>query len=388
MGSNSNKIYNKAMDYYQNGEIDKALEKCEEGISQNLKNSNLLNLKGLLLYIKGDLKSATAVWNINRDFNDDEIAKVYIKDARNDNTKLSIYEWAQVDIKNLKIDEAIEKLEKCADSDFNSINVNISLATCYLKKGNCIMASEYIEKVKQVDKNNKMAESIEKQINEFFEDPKEAFKKKIIKYICVIATICIITTGGLLLVNNKENEAAQTIIENTNKENTNEEKDESVNSEKNEDDKKPAKEEQNEKDNEIDKEVEEESKYKFATNKDLQAAYIQGTEYFDSKKYDEASEILNAAYHSSIESYLKDDILFLLASSYNSNNMTKDAIEYYEEYVEKYNDKSYIKEVYYNLALLYKDSNIDLSKKYAEAIKNDYSSSIYYNSKIKDILNS
>ena len=42
MGSNTNKIYNKAMDYYQNGEIDKALEKCEEGISQDLKNSNLL----------------------------------------------------------------------------------------------------------------------------------------------------------------------------------------------------------------------------------------------------------------------------------------------------------------------------------------------------------
>lgn len=391
MGSNTNKIYNKAMDYYQNGEIDKALEKCEEGISQDLKNSNLLNLKGLLLYIKGDLKSATAVWNINRDFNDDDIAKVYIKDSKSDDTKLNLYEWAQVDIKDLKIDEAIKKLEKCAESDFNSINVNISLAICYLRKGNCLMASEFIEKVKQVDKKNKMAITVENQINEFFQDPNEKFKKKIFKYISAIAVICIIAGVSVIGINKinagKSKETVAQKNDNTEKADHKENIDKSEDKNKVEETNKVEENKEDEKQEAQEQEVAE-SKYQFKDAAEIKSAYIKGSTYFDDKKYEEASEILKAAYSSEIDSYLKDDILFLLASSYYNNGLNKEAMKYFKEYAEKYKDKSYIIEATYNLALLYKDSNLELSKKYAEIIKEKYSSSIYYNTKIDDILNS
>ena len=69
MGNRLNKIYEKAMDNYHGGYIEKALEQCEKGISLNLKDVRLLNLKGMLLYIKGDLKGAIAVWKINKDYN-------------------------------------------------------------------------------------------------------------------------------------------------------------------------------------------------------------------------------------------------------------------------------------------------------------------------------
>ncbi|HEY5523841.1 MAG TPA: hypothetical protein VIK26_00730, partial [Clostridium sp.] len=62
------KAYIKAVRYYEECEIEKAIKKCEESISDSLKNSSALNLKGLLLYLKGDLEGAVAQWKINSDF--------------------------------------------------------------------------------------------------------------------------------------------------------------------------------------------------------------------------------------------------------------------------------------------------------------------------------
>ena len=53
-----NKTYLKAVEYYDKGELDKAIKLCDECISQNLKNGSALNLKGLILYSKGDLEGA------------------------------------------------------------------------------------------------------------------------------------------------------------------------------------------------------------------------------------------------------------------------------------------------------------------------------------------
>ena len=50
---NNNKLYSKAIKYYEEGKLEKALLQCEEAISLNLRNSAALNLKGLLLYLKG-----------------------------------------------------------------------------------------------------------------------------------------------------------------------------------------------------------------------------------------------------------------------------------------------------------------------------------------------
>ncbi len=69
---NNNKLYSKAIKYYEEGKLEKALLQCEEAISLNLRNSAALNLKGLLLYLKGNLDEAVATWKINWDFNDDK----------------------------------------------------------------------------------------------------------------------------------------------------------------------------------------------------------------------------------------------------------------------------------------------------------------------------
>ena len=70
----NNKIYEKALSLYNNGNIDKAIELCEKGISNSLKDGKILNLKGLLLYTQGRLEEANALWKMNKDYNNDSIA--------------------------------------------------------------------------------------------------------------------------------------------------------------------------------------------------------------------------------------------------------------------------------------------------------------------------
>ena len=81
MNKKVKKAYDKAMDYYEKGKINKALEICEEILLEGLDNPVVLNFKGLLLYQKGNLNEAITVWKINKDLNNDDIAKNYIKDA-------------------------------------------------------------------------------------------------------------------------------------------------------------------------------------------------------------------------------------------------------------------------------------------------------------------
>ena len=207
MGNRLNKIYEKAMDNYHGGYIEKALEQCEKGISLNLKDVRLLNLKGMLLYIKGDLKGAIAVWQINSHYNNDEISKIYLNDAKKDEENLKLYSLAESDIREFKIDDALEKLEKCRVSDFNSINVNNSLAICYLRKGNYLRAMEFNEKALNINKEGKTALEIKNQINGYLQDPRDEFKSSMKKMGMIILLILISATAIFNVINigNKDN---------------------------------------------------------------------------------------------------------------------------------------------------------------------------------------
>lgn len=381
MSSNINKIYNKAMDYYQRGELDKAIDKCEEGISINLKNNNLLNLKGLLLYLKGDLNGAITVWNINRDYNNDEMSKVYIKDSKKDENKLSLYEWAQKDIKELRIEDALSKLNKCAESDFNSINVSISFAICYLRKGDYILAKEFNEKALKINRRDKSAISVKDQIESFSENPSEKFKGNIIKIAVSFVALVFIATGTYIFWNkmNAEEKLVNKVVQ----------KDKVKQEEQKEEEIKVVDIEEAPLDKPEEKPVEEETPVKkLLTDEEIKAQYVIASDYFDAKEYNKAIEVFKNVYTNSEEMYLRDDVLFFLASSYDKNNSKNEAIKYYEEYVSKYKGENYIQEVYYNLALSYKDIDINKSKEYAKVIAEKYSGSMYYNSKIKEIISS
>ena len=124
---------------------------------------------------------------------------------------------------------------------------------------------------------------------------------------------------------------------------------------------------------------------KLNSEEEIKKAYEESIGLFDEKKYDESIEKLQSAYNSDVDTYYRKHVLFLLASCYYEKNQINEAIQYYEEYIGKY-DETYIEEIYYKLALAYENIDLNKSKEYANYIKNKFSNSIYNNSKISQII--
>ena len=384
MIKNINKNYEKALKLYSNGNINKAIEIVDKGITNDLANSNLLNLKGLLLYIKGELDEAIVIWNINKDYNNDKISLSYLRDINNDYKKIQLYNEAELLIKNLNIDEALNLLSLCKESDFNYINVNLLIALCYFKKGNYDESQKYINKVLEVDKNNGKAITIKKEIDKF--NGKNSFNKL---SLILVAIILIITSVILkyevkdLYKKDKNEEVFNNLKVQENSENDTNNNNEIVENIKEED-----KEEIKQSNEEEKKEEAQKVEIKYLTDEEIINNYQEASDYYDKEDYTRTRDILKNTIIASKENYLKDDSIFLLAATYEKLSDNDNAIKEYEVYVNSYKDGAYIQESYYKLALLYKNINLKKSKEYANIIRNNYSDSIYNNNVMKEIIES
>ena len=75
---------------------------------------------------------------------------------------------------------------------------------------------------------------------------------------------------------------------------------------------------------------------KLNSEEEIKKAYEESIGLFDEKKYDESIEKLQSAYNSDVDTYYRKHVLFLLASCYYEKNQINEAIQYYEEYIDKY----------------------------------------------------
>lgn len=424
MDKRSKKIYDKAMHYYEKGKINKALEICESELSESLKNSAILNLKGLLLYQKGDLNGAVTVWKINKDFNNDPIAKNYIKDAEADKKRLELYNLGESQLKQLKIDSAIELFKKCTESDFNSIKVNTALALCYEKKGNFKSAKEHVMKVLSIDENSIAAKEIKKDLEEIgvYDEEKKTSKKvaMIAGGLFFIILICLVSYPGIgkfkesIMHKNKDQLTQMENIEqkNTDKSDTEVQKEvqeikDTAKVVENEDAKNDtyfSKEElttlinnadvdkiyedlKNIKEDDVkdeDKEIYNKA-IGLLKDKGVEKFYEYGLWYFNQANYDNAEVEFNKAYKYCSDSYLKEDIIYYKASTLSKKGDIASALTGYEEYYNQYPKGSYIEGILYELSLLNNDK--EKSKKYANILMNQYPKSIYINEYILNVIN-
>lgn len=387
MKSKDNRTYEKALRLYNNGYIDKAIDICKMGINRNLSNSKLLNLKGLLLYLKGDLEEAVALFKINRHFNNDDISSSYLKDIEKDYERLDLYNKAVECINNFEIDEAIELLDLCTESDFNSINVNKYLAICYLRKGDYLKSHENLSKLIEIDKANVYAKEINKELNNALEIKDSSLMKKIIPVALLIILSIFITIFIKDKFSNKYNEdnikaeEVQNNIEVNNSHNENNSNQINGENGNNEEVNNENREETSEKEDKGE-EIE------VLTKEQIRESYIKASSYYEDNNIEEAKAVLEKVLPSAEKSYIRDDIMFLLASTYENINDVDKAINYYDFYIEEYEGGSYIQEAYYRAALIYKDRNNEKSKTYALKLKDNYPNSIYNNSKIQEIISS
>lgn len=411
----SKKVYEKAVKYFHNGDLEKALKVLEEAIAINMKNSAALNLKGMIFYLIGRGKDAEATWQINVDFNDDDIAKSYIKaykeDILNENEKK--YRTALIKIKEVKIREAVKLLKEASVSDFNIINVRNALSYCYIKQRNFTMARENIEKVLEMDSKNKVAkenlEIVNKQ-GEYYRVEKKPLNKK--KIIIGSATVVGIIMGGVLInsigiIDGNSKKTTETVVDKKEDKKQEVVKKEEVKKEEVEkkvfdiDELKIAisdKEYEDieklillaEKENlsKEEKAVYEEAKTLISSN-GAEYFYHKGVKQFKSKNFGEAKERFLKAYDYSEENYLKKHITYMLAVSCEKLKDNENAIKYYEAYSKENNneEEGYLEEVLYKLATLNESRDKEESKKFARRLRDQFDDSIYNNEKIESILN-
>ena len=439
MDNASKRIYSKAMNLYQNGNIDKALKLCEKGISKDLKNAPIINLKGLLLYIKGDLKGSTSLWKVNKDLNNDSIAKKYLQDSKYDKEKEYLYKESIRYLKELKLSNAMDILNVCEQSSFNSINVYNAIVLTYIKKGEYDKAREYEDKVLLIDKKNKVALENKKTLKVF------GVLKPIIPYksVAIFMFSTIFSFGLALSIKTYIYPFGKMKIGQVYSNYSNQK--ETKNKEKNKDAKKIVSKEDgklkidkniemdNTKDkgedinNTIeDKEVARDNFFPYeefkasVDNKDFKSVYSfvetwknkkltvnekklflkaeellidKGGNYFYElgstylgENNKEAINNFLKAYDYSKESYLNPHIIYYLATLYEKEDNVEEAVKYYNEYINSCEGEGYEDIVLYNMAMIYKDIDNNKSKEYAKKIEAKFKDSIYNNSKVKEII--
>lgn len=439
MEKKSKKLYEKAMKLYEKGKIDKALDICDLALSEELNNASILNFKGLLLYQKGKLNEAIAVWKINKKFNNDSISENYINDSKNDFERLELCRDGEKALKKLNIELALELFSRCALSDFNSIRVNTALAICYQKKGDYNKALEYIEKALKIDCRYEEAIKIRKELIDFggHKIKKKSSRKSLIVLTALFVIILFI--GGSIalsmrhnyenLFNNNASVNAESVEDNSNKDNIDldnkNDKEEIKNGEPVKTNEEINHEEKENKIDEIDekgaffdnKKIEElienknidglvdqlrmikrddigtESIYLYRqaieliNTEGVANYYNKGLEYYNQKNYENAEIEFDKAYDFCENNDYKEHILFYRASNLSRLMKNELAIKQYEEYYEQYPNGVYAEGALYELVLLSSYIDKEKSKKYANELVNNFPQSIYINDNIINILN-
>ena len=410
------KFYIKAMNYYNDGYIEEALEYCEKSLALCKNNCANLNLIGLLYYLKGNLQLATEQWKTNYKINNDEIAKKYLEDSYKDASNIEKFKKAQNLLQSMKIQEALKILIELSNSDFNYINLNNNIASCYIKLGQYEKAKEYIDKVLKVDKKNKQCERNKKILIDIGYLKKERkYSNKIIALI-----IIILIFSGILKVAPYIKNKVITHINNKNKTIVTKEKEidsnklnNKVEANKNNEVNKSNKVNAikfpfNELNNFIKKKdydsiinilnkfnvknLNDNEKQMYIKGVDLikeegiEFYYNKAKEFRENNQYKNSIICLEKVYKFSDTNYLNEHIIYMLGVSYEHENDITNAIKYYEVYAEKYKADSYTESVLYNLAILNKNININLAKKYGNILVQEYPNSQFNNSKIEEIL--
>lgn len=406
MESNREKKYDKAINYFQRGDLENCLKICESMLSEDLQNSELLNLKGLVLYQRGELDNAISIWKLNYEINNDFKSKTYIEDCEYDKERLGLFKKGEKELKKGNIDGAIRLFTQCSDSDFNNIKVNTGLALCYEKKGDYYNSKKYVDKALLLDKNaitaNKIKDTLVKSNLQLYKGGKRK------SYVVIFAVLVVLFSSGYFLFNrlkfSNKTENGE-VTQNTDKV----EKEDKIEMQSKDDESDELKNifdsskvttliNNNDfnglynelKNNNYIKNSDRDifNKAKSVLKKEgVQKFYEDGLAYYNEERYQAASNEFQKAYEYSQGNDLNEHIIFYLGSSLLNGEKANSALKFYEEYDKNYPQGSYIEGVLYQLSLLNSSNNIEKSKEYANKLISNYPNSMYINDLLLNIVN-
>lgn len=433
----NDKIWDKALSHYQKAEYDDALKLCKTLLKKTPNDLVVLNMVSYIMFLKGDLESAKHYWNRGI-HNGCTESKKYINNINEYERLIKLFIEALDDIKKNKITIAIDKLLLCQESDFNRILVGELLEHCLLATRGIKIQREYVDSLVDRYTNESTPKNLEnsfnikliKKVNKISTENMNISPRQIKASILAVASIiiCIMIynvfnsfeftafaakndsdiseqpNNSVILNNHEYAESNTDTAESKDQDKTIETTDNtSIQSEKFtldtfEHDIEVAISSKNmdtlytiltsfSKD-EIPSEKLPfyENAEKYMQDEGVNYFYKLAHNSFNNKDFTSAITQFSKAFTYSSGSYLEPHILYFLGLSYEITKNNTEAIKYFEMYANKYTNSDYSAECLYKLVLLFKDSDKDSAKKYANVIEANFSKSIYYNKIVKNVL--
>ena len=392
----SYKKYNNALELANRKYITNAIELIEQAVSINPKDVEILNLRGLLSLLACKFPVAIESFYISMCYKKEELQSEYVDKLTSEDFRIFLarYNHAIRFINEELNEESISILNNIIDEEPELIEPYVILALLYDKMRQEDKKEEYLKVLRIIDRGHDLIE-----IKEVNKEDKEEEKKsnKLLGYVVLGGAILML--GGYALANKNQVDDLNTEL--AQKEEQLSQAEEEAQKIKEEADKKAEEEAQKAKE-EAEKKAKEEAEKKAKEEADKKAKeeaerleglsevklFENGVTQKQVGNYEASiKSFKDAAAKGDSEKY-QSQALYQVAMLSEKIGNEEDAIEYYNKYIVAYpNFDDYYDDALYSLGMIYyENEDLDNAKKIFRILKNDESDSMYYNSKIKDIL--
>lgn len=374
----SYKKYNEALNMIERNFMTSATEIIEEALELNPKDVDILNLKGLLKFLKCNFDESFESFYKSTCYDNNELARKYVKLLTSDEFGifLSRYNHAIRFIDNDLNQESIQILENIVNEEPELIEPYLLLHLIYEKLGDHIKANQYLDSLRSVDKDNSLFEKeLSNTISKPIESKEEVKKSKSHKPLYAIVVVLIILIGILYMSNKKKldtlsNEITQKDeqLDKTNK-----------NLDKTKDELNETKTENN------DKKEENKSEVIVGDEEDL---FNKAMDFKEEGNTNEAIKYLELVVANGKTKKYVSESIYQLALLNEKEKHNEEAIKYYKKYINTYNTSdNYYDDSYYNLGMLYyKEGNLEKAQQAFYSLRAEDPDSMYNNSKVESIL--
>lgn len=374
----SYKKYNEALNMIQRKFMTSAIDIIEEALELNPKDVDILNLKGLLKLLKCNFDEAFESFYKSSCYDDNELAKKYVNILSSEefNIFLSRYNHAVRFVNNELYQESIQILENIRTEEPELIEPYLLLHLIYEKLGDNEKANEYMDKLREVDKDNLLFEK------DIVKTPKKEEKKETPKKqkshmpLYTLIAVLVLAIGALYLNNKKK-------LNHLNDQVAAKEEKLTETSEKLD----KTKDELKEVKTETDKTKEEQAKSEVIVG-DEEELFNQAMDLKKEGKNEEAIKYLELVVKNGKTKKYISEAIYQLAQLNEKTKHNEEAIKYYKKYVNTYKPSdNYYDDSYYNMGMLYyKQGDLEKAQQTFYSLRAEDPDSMYNNSQVESIL--
>lgn len=400
--------YNNALELAQKSYITTAIRLVDEALQINPKDEDILNLRGLLKLLKCDFAKSFESFYTAQCYGNNELSRKYVDklSSREFKVFLERYNHSIRFINEEMNEESMEIFDSLILEDPELIEPYVILILLYEKIGKTEEKEELLDRLRFVDADNPLfdknhdhineeefsvavAKKENKQIEKLKEHKNILSKKKNIAYIIVgllivvIGATAIYSKTKLDKLNEELNKKQDAISEKENQLNA---KNEELEKKENEISKKEEALDKTTSELDDAKQKAEDDKL---INQGEEALFMKGVSYKNAGDYENALKYFKLAIENSKKSNFKSSSIYQSGLCYEKLNKDKEAISYYQRYVNTFNKSyEYFDDSYYRMGILYyEDNQLQKSKDCFYSLRyEDPDSSYLITEKVKNIL--